>query len=187
MEQRPSGVFLSPRNNCSQGSIWNLNCGEMVFVINNQIFEPLKYLCPLCICTLCPQLENTAQGIVLMMMNWKVGNTLGKHHTREKAGGENKSHSSKITDLYESVNISKQIHWQGEYLCFFLLRPASCCTHTVLSKKRCTEKVKRTGEFFKGKRIRKIKIGREVVRWDKWRERRASCHLWEAASLLNVH
>lgn len=56
VEQKPSGMFLSPRNTCSQGSIWNLNCGEMVFVINNQIFEPLKYLCPFSICTPCPQL-----------------------------------------------------------------------------------------------------------------------------------
>lgn len=46
MEQRPGGVFLSPRNACSQGSIWNLNCGEMVFVINNQIFEPWNTFVP---------------------------------------------------------------------------------------------------------------------------------------------
>lgn len=43
---------FSLRNNSSPGSIWNLNCGETVFVINNQIFEPVKYLCPISASTL---------------------------------------------------------------------------------------------------------------------------------------
>lgn len=50
--------------------------------------------------------------------------------------------------------------------------------HTLYYQKKMYRESKTNRRvFFKGKRIRKIKIGREVVRWDKWRERRASCHL----------
>lgn len=93
MERRPSGVFLSPRNNCSQGSIWNLNRGEMVFVINNQIFEPLKYLCPFL-----PPVGKYCTG-VLFWWWWseRAGGALRtkknkiKNIRRRKAGGETKA------------------------------------------------------------------------------------------------
>lgn len=49
----------------------------MVFVINNQIFESLKYLCPAFICIHCPSLLRGTQGIVLIiMMNCVAGDAL---------------------------------------------------------------------------------------------------------------
>lgn len=110
VEQWPWGMFLSPPwNTCPQGSIWNLNCVEMVFVINNQIFEPLKYLCPFCICTLCPHFWKYCTGHCFEDDDSKKGgDALRKRHTRPKARAEQKNRSLQFVDSYIEISEEKK-------------------------------------------------------------------------------